>query len=127
MPLLQGQLTPMPHNGDQASLMGTCRGSIGAARLMTKSVSHYLPLCLRIESKLGVTAITNWCLARRLTAAEEDLTIRFRCVLHGGKIRTLMASITEGLLVALTAGTPEVTLPSFNFSGVWRLLRDDRL
>jgi len=38
-----------------------------------------------------------------------------------------MASITEGLLAAFTAGTPEVTLPSFNFSGVWRLLRDDRL
>jgi len=117
----------MPHNVTKRLSWGCGGGSIGAARLMTKRVSHYLPLCLRIESKLGVTAITNWCLARRLTAAEEDLTIRFRCVLHGGKIRTLMASITEGLLAALTAGTPEVTLPGFNFSSVWRLLRNDRL
>jgi hypothetical protein len=85
------------------------------------------PCALGLKSKLGVTAIANWCLARSLTTAKEDLTIRFCRVLHGGEIRTFMASITEWLLAALTAGTPEVTLPSFNFSGIWRFLRNDRL
>ena len=66
-----------------------------------------------------MTAIANRCLARSLTTAEEDLTIRVRCILYGYKIRTFMASITEWLLAALTAGTPEVILPSFIFSGVW--------
>jgi hypothetical protein len=94
---------------------------------LDKRPSWPISASVGFKSKLGVTAIANWCFTRSLTSAKEDLTIRFCRVLHRCEIRTFMASITKGLLAALTAGTPEVTLPSFNFSGVRRFLRNDRL
>jgi hypothetical protein len=69
-------------------------------------------------------AVAERTLLGVLAGAEIDRAVRLGLVRHGRESRTLMGAVAEGLVLAVSAGTPVVGLTDFDEDRDRRLLRD---
>ena len=61
-----------------------------------------------------------------LAGAEVDRAVRLGLIRHGRESGTLVGAVAEGLVLAVSAGAPVVSLAGFDEDGDRGLLRDVR-
>jgi hypothetical protein len=71
-----------------------------------------------------VGAVAQSALPGVLAGAEIDRAVRLGLVRDRSKSRTFVRAVAEGLVLAVSAGTPVVGLTGFDEDGDRRLLRD---
>jgi hypothetical protein len=69
-------------------------------------------------------AVAQGTLLRVLAGAEVNGSVRLGLIRHRREGGTLVGAIAEGLVLAVSAGTPVVGLTGFDEDGDRRLLRD---
>jgi hypothetical protein len=77
-----------------------------------------------LTSEGFVGSVAQGTLLRVLARAEVDRAVGLSLVRHGREGRTFVRAVAEGLVLAVSAGTPVIGLAGFDEDGDRRLLRN---
>ena len=72
-----------------------------------------------------MTAITQGLASCYLATTKENFAAFLCRVFQRRKISLLMRTVTKGLFLAKSAGTPEIILPGFHFNSDWFIASSD--